>query len=176
MILVTLGTIPYPYDRLIDWISITLDKGLISEPIFVQYGTTDVSSIINHPLVTATALLSIDEIGKIISNSRLVISHAGQGSTRKLAKTNKPFIIIPRESKYGEHIDNHQLHFAQNMSKEFGICCCTSLAELQNCFSNPPLPINKELFSRNRLAKHLLTIFPPDCDNPNTQIKANYIN
>lgn len=172
MILITLGTIPYSFDRLIDWMAISLDEGLICEPVFVQHGITNVTAIINNPLVTTSSLLSLDEISKVIANSRLVISHAGQGTTRKLAKTNKPFIIVPRESKYREHIDNHQLCFAQNMSDKFGICCCTSLTDLQKFILNPPRPINKELFHQTKLADHLLTIFPPNY-NPS---KPNYKN
>lgn len=165
MILITLGTIPYSFDRLIDWIAILLDEGFICEPVFIQYGITNVKAITNNPLVAATSLLSLDEISKVIENSRLIISHAGQGSTRKLARTNKPFIIIPRESKYKEHIDNHQLYFAQNMSEKFGICYCTSLVDLQKSISNPPKPIYRELFQEARLADHLLTIFPPNYKN-----------
>ena len=174
MILITLGTIPYSFDRLIDWMAILLDEGSICEPVFVQHGITNVKAITNNPLVATSSLLSLDEISQVIENSRLVISHAGQGSTRKLAKTNKPFIIVPRESKYREHIDNHQLCFAQNMSDKFGICYCTSLIDLQKSILNPPRPINKELFAEARLADHLLTMFPPNYRN-NRMCKKQFI-
>lgn len=174
MILITLGTIPYSFDRVIDWMAVLLDEGLICEPVFVQHGITNVKSITANPLVATSPLLSLEEISKVIASSRLVISHAGQGSTRKLARTNKPFIIVPRESKYKEHIDNHQLWFAQNMSNKFGICYCTSLIDLQNSILNPPQPINKELFHEARLADHLLTVFPPNYKKP--MGKGNLLN
>ncbi len=176
MILITLGTIPYSFDRLIDWMAISLNEGLICEPVFVQHGITNVKAITNNPLVATSSLLSLDEISKVIAKSRLVISHAGQGTTRKLARTDKPFIIVPRESKYKEHIDDHQLCFAQNMSNKFGICCCTSLIDFQEFILNPPKPINKELFHEARLADHLLTIFPPNYQNNRKPAKNNLLN
>ena len=52
-----------------------------------------------------------------------------------------------------------------SMSNEFGICYCTSLIDLQRSILYPPIPISKELFSGERLAEHLLNIFPPDYNN-----------
>lgn len=165
MILITLGTIPYPFDRVVDWLEILLDKGLISEPVFFQHGVTDVSSIKNYTSVTTRAILYQEEINEIIQNSRLIISHAGQGSTTKLARTDKSFIIIPREKRYREHIDDHQLDFASKVSAEFGICYCVSLTDLQKYILNPPIPIKKELFGERKLGEHLLSIFPPNLEN-----------
>ena len=48
--------------------------------------------------------------------ARVVITHAGIGSYLTCLNLNKVPIIFPREKKLGEHIDDHQLDFAQKIS------------------------------------------------------------
>ncbi len=160
MILVTFGTISYPFPRLAEWVKFLLDKNIISESVFIQHGTTDISFLKKYSLVTTKEVFSLVEMNELISNSRLIISHGGQGSTRKLAKSNKRFIIVPRLSKYQEHIDDHQLEFVKSIDKKFGVCYSTCLADFCHKVQNPPAPINQELFDGPRLAEHLLNRFP----------------
>ena len=166
MITVTCGTIPYPFNRIIRWLQIILEQDLIEELVYIQYGVTDISSVIEHPLVKASTILTADEMREVLVNSRLVISHAGQGTTRKLVSMNKPFIIVPRRPEYGEHIDDHQLQFAHSVSDQFGVRACNSMIDLKNAILKPPKPINQELFSGPQLADHLLQIFPAENTDP----------
>ena len=170
MITVTCGTIPYPFDRIIQWIKAILEQDILEETIYIQYGVADISSIINHPLVKAKSLLPFEEMKAVLVNSRLIIAHAGQGTTRKLVAMNKPFIIVPRRAEYGEHIDNHQLEFAQSVSHQFGIRACNSMIDLKNAILEPPQPINQELFSGPKLADHLLEVFPAENTNHKTSL------
>jgi UDP-N-acetylglucosamine transferase subunit ALG13 len=96
VITVTLGTIPFSFNRVINWLDILLDCQVISEPIFIQHGVTDISAIAVHPLVTAVPLLDSASLMKIAKDSRLVISHAGQGSTRAFVEKGASLILLPR--------------------------------------------------------------------------------
>jgi UDP-N-acetylglucosamine transferase subunit ALG13 len=159
MITVTLGTIPYQFNRAVTWLSILLEHQIISEPIFIQYGISDISVVAKHPLVTATPILQSCDLMKMIDDSRLVISHAGQGSARALAKRRASFVLLPRLARYGEHIDDHQLSFAQSVEK-FGISYCLSLEELEPFILQPPPPFENQLFDGPKLADHLLKVYP----------------
>lgn len=155
MMLVTLGTISYPFDRAIRWLEICLAKSIISEPVFIQHGATDVSSVIDHPLITAQSTVTLDQWIELVNQSSLVISHAGQGSTRLLAENQACFFLLPRLSLYREHIDDHQAMFAKSI-RHTGITYCSTIEEFQNLILEPPPPFNGNVFEGPRLVEYLL--------------------
>lgn len=158
MITLTLGTIDYPFNRAIDWIEILIEKGIIAEPMLVQHGITDVSALKKYSQVTTSPILNPNKMAEIIERSRLVISHAGQGSTRSLAAKKTSFILIPRLARYGEHIDDHQLLFAKSV-EPMGVKYCLTLESLEKAILNPPPPMTVPLFNEPKLADHLLEHF-----------------
>lgn len=159
MIILTLGTIPYPFERAVRWLEILLDNQTITEPVFVQSGATDVSAIAHHPLVTTARVVESKHLIESIHQARLVISHAGQGSTCMLAAQKASFVLIPRLSQYGEHIDNHQLLFAQSV-RQFGVRYCLKFEDLEAAVQNPPPPAQGRLFTGPKLTDHLIQIYP----------------
>lgn len=161
MITVTLGTIPIAFDRLINWLDILLEDGTISEPLFVQYGITDISPISRHPLVTSVPTVEKADLRTRIIQSRFVISHAGQGSTQWLVSCHKNFTVVPRLARYHEHIDDHQLSFSKSV-QPLGVHYSLSLEDLRFAMINPPPVILNELLKGPRLADHLLQAYPPE--------------
>ncbi len=159
MITVTLGTIPFSFDRVIDWLECLLSTGVISESVFVQHGTTDVSALAKYPFVTTAPIVETSLLMKTIQESRLIISHAGQGLTRGLAAQGACFILVPRLSCYKEHIDDHQLWFARGVEK-LGITYCTSLDNLERAVKFPPPSFKGQIFDEPKLAEHLMQIYP----------------
>ncbi|NJN86749.1 MAG: glycosyl transferase [Leptolyngbyaceae cyanobacterium SL_7_1] len=158
MITVTLGTIPYSFERTIAWLNALLDRKVINEPIFVQYGITDISPIASHPLVTAQSIVESTELLALVKRSRLILSHAGQGSTRMLAAEGASFVLIPRLSRYKEHVDDHQLLFAQNV-QHFGVRYCLHLKEVEDAILHPPPPFQGQLFSGPKLPDYLRSLY-----------------
>lgn len=154
MILFTIGTIVYPFDRSINWLKTLIEEQIIDEPVLLQHGCTSVAGL-NHPMVGPTAWLDRDEMQRAVRASSLVISHAGQGSTRMLADMGARFVLLPRLKRYGEHVDDHQLHFARSM-EPLGVNHCTDLSKLSEYILNPPPPISGELFNSPNLVEHLL--------------------
>ena len=157
MIVFTLGTIIFPFDRAVDWLNLLLEQEIITEPVLFQHGATSVARL-NHPLLTSVTSLSKTEMKKSIQQASLVIAHAGQGSTRMLAKMGASFILLPRLKCYGEHIDDHQLLFAQAV-ETFGIRYCTEFASLVNYIKHPPLPLQGELFEAPSLGKYFAEFY-----------------
>ncbi len=159
MITVTLGTIPYPFERAISWLKDLLDRGIIDEPVFLQYGTSNIGSLINHPLVTAEAVVPQGKLKEMVNRSRLVISHAGQGSTRLLAAAQARFVLLPRLAQHDEHVDDHQLMFARSVQNK-GVHNCLTLAGLEQAVLTPPPLCPKNLFEGPKLSAHLLQRYP----------------
>ena len=165
MITVTLGTIPFPFNRAIDWIAVFLEREVITESIFVQYGTTDISKITHHPLVTTASKVPFPDFIKLVENSRLIISHAGQGSTRELASRDANFVLLPRLARYREHIDDHQLMFAESIASK-GIRYCLTLQELEKLIQYPSVSSSINLFNGPQLSDHLIKRYPPTSEAP----------
>lgn len=113
MILVTVGTEQFPFNRLMHWIELLLDQGLIDEEVVVQYGTcTELPSG-----TTVYRLLSEDRFRALIDRARLVISHCGEGSVLLLDRLDKPYLLVPRAARFQEHVDDHQVELAMALAQ-----------------------------------------------------------
>jgi UDP-N-acetylglucosamine transferase subunit ALG13 len=161
MLTVTLGTIPYPFPRVIAWLQVLIENGLITEPTFIQSGVTDVSPLAGYSLIQTRPIVESSELIHMVNQSRLVISHAGQGSTRMLAAQGASFVLLPRLALHKEHIDDHQLLFARSM-QPFGIRHCLTLDELSLAILNPPSPLEIQLFNGPQLSEYLREAYPKE--------------
>lgn len=154
VILITIGTIVYPFDRSITWLQTLIEQKIIHEPVLLQHGDTSIEGL-DQSLVRATPWLNRDEMNSAVREASLVISHAGQGSTRMLADMGARFVLIPRLKCYGEHVDDHQLYFARSVEK-LGVPHCTELPQLKTYLLNPPPPLTGKLFNAPPLVEHLI--------------------
>lgn len=108
MILVTVGTEQFPFNRLMNWIRVLIKRGFIQEEVVVQYG-----SCTNCPSeVKAYSLLEQAQFHELIQQARLLIGHCGEGTVLLLAATSKPYILVPRSQRLKEHVDDHQIELA----------------------------------------------------------------
>lgn len=114
MILVTLGTQDKPFNRLLESIDKEIEKGNIKDKVVVQAGHTKYQS----KNMEIYDLLDRDEFQKLISKCDLLITHGGVGSILSGLKNNKKVIVSPRLSKYGEHMNDHQIQIVNNFVKE----------------------------------------------------------
>jgi UDP-N-acetylglucosamine transferase subunit ALG13 len=158
VIVVTLGTQFFPFDRCATWVARLLAEGIIAEPVLFQHGATSVDRL-SHPLLTPVYSIDLDEMQRAIRRSRLVISHAGQGSARMLARLGARFVLLPRRRIHGEHVDDHQLLFTQAVAR-LGVHYCTEYNQLVHYVENPPPPLSGDLFEQTpSLADHLALRF-----------------
>lgn len=105
MILVTVSTEKFPFNRLMQWIDNLIAEGVISttEEVVVKYG----SCLFIANQADNYALLPEIKISNLISNARLIISDCGEGTLNLLAKVTKPFILIL--DSYNKYIDQNQI-------------------------------------------------------------------
>lgn len=114
MILVTLGTQDKPFNRLLENIDKEIEKGNIKDEVIVQAGYTKYQS----KNMEIYDLLDRDEFQRVINKCDLLITHGGVGSILSGLKNNKKIIVAPRLSKYGEHMNDHQLQIVNNFVEE----------------------------------------------------------
>ena len=113
MILVTLGTQDKPFTRLLEEIDKQINKGNIKDKVVVQAGHTKYSSS-NMEIFD---LIDRDKFNELMKECDLLITHGGVGSILTGLKNNKKVIAVPRISKYGEHVNDHQVQIIENFSK-----------------------------------------------------------
>ncbi len=160
MLLVTLGTVEYPFQRPISWIKTLVERGELTESMFIQYGSTAVGELSRSPLVQSASLIPQVELIQLAKQARLVITHGGDGSVRLFSRLGVRFVVVPRLSAYGEHTDNHQLQLLDS----FGLAknhACLAFEDLQRHLQSPPeASFNNKFSDVPRLSKHLEAAYP----------------
>ncbi|MCC0179225.1 glucosyl transferase [Waterburya agarophytonicola K14] len=135
MILVTVGTERFPFNRLMGWIDNLIEQNFLDpeqEEIVIQYGSSNVLPKQGRKY----DLLPQDDFHKLMSKARLIIAHCGEGTIDLLAEYSKPFILVPRSKQFEEHVDNHQLELAEKLA-EIGIPIAKSPGSLAYFLANP---------------------------------------
>lgn len=113
MIFVTVGTHEQPFDRLLKEMDRLVETGVITEEVFIQSGYTDYEPA--H--CQWSKLLPYSDMEKYVQEARLVITHGGPSSFIMPLQVGKTPIVVPRQEKYGEHVNDHQLNFALEVEK-----------------------------------------------------------
>ena len=126
MILVTVGSQKFQFNRLLEKIDELIDKKVITDKVFAQIGVSDYKPK-NYEYVEFTTQ---DEFNKLLDESNMVITHAGTGVIVNAVKKEKKVIAIPRLEKYGEHVDDHQIQLIKQFEELNFIEPCYDLNDL----------------------------------------------
>lgn len=107
MIFVTVGTHEQPFNRLIEKMDELVANGDIKEKVVIQYGfsTYDAKHCEMHKM------MSFDEMQQTFKNAHIVITHGGPSSFVEALQYGKVPIVVPRQLKFNEHVNNHQVDF-----------------------------------------------------------------
>ena len=131
MIFVTVGSRNYPFDRLFKELEELYEKGIISEPMFAQTGTS--SYIPKH--YEYKNFISQEEFLQKIREADIVVSHGASGSIMKALNEGKKVIAVTRLEKYGEHINDHQIQNNTAFgSNGYVLVADLELEDLGDCF------------------------------------------
>ena len=137
MILITVGTEKFPFNRLMIWLERLIIKGFLNpekEQIIVQYG----SCTILPSGVKGFSVVPGSQFQELVKKARLIIAHCGEGTIDLLAQVNKPFILVPRSEDLGEHVDDHQQELAEAL-KDKGINVARCSQDLEDFLAAPQL-------------------------------------
>jgi UDP-N-acetylglucosamine transferase subunit ALG13 len=108
-VLVTLGTIPYDFRRLVERMLAIVPA---EAEVTWQTGATDVSGL----PIEARALMPGDELEAAIRAADVVVAHAGTGSALAVLGAGRCPLLVPRERAHGEHVDDHQRQIASELA------------------------------------------------------------
>lgn len=126
MIFVTLGSQKFQFNRLLEAIDQFIAEGKITETVFAQTGYSDYIPQ-NYKY---QKFLNRDEFSEMQSKADLVITHGGTGAIVGALKKEKKVIAVPRLSKFGEHVDDHQCQIIDQFKNLNLICACDKCSSL----------------------------------------------
>jgi UDP-N-acetylglucosamine--N-acetylmuramyl-(pentapeptide) pyrophosphoryl-undecaprenol N-acetylglucosamine transferase len=109
-VVVTLGTIRYPFPRLARRLAELLPAGA---EVLWQTGATDTAAL----AVDGTRELPSAELEAAMRDADLVIAHAGVGSALSALEAGRQPLLIPRRAAHGEHVDDHQEQVAAELER-----------------------------------------------------------
>jgi UDP-N-acetylglucosamine--N-acetylmuramyl-(pentapeptide) pyrophosphoryl-undecaprenol N-acetylglucosamine transferase len=109
-VVVTLGSLEkYGFRRLVDRLLTILPVGT---EVLWQTGSTAVADL----AIEARPRIAPLELEEAIAGADVVVAHAGVGTALTAMRAGKLPILVPREAAHGEHVDDHQLQIAGDLS------------------------------------------------------------
>jgi len=112
MIFLTVGT-QFPFDRLVKCVDDAVSQDGFKEEIFAQIGESSYRPR-NFEGVSSLEKRLFD---KRIREASGIISHAGMGTIMMALDNRKPLLVMPRLSKYGEVVNDHQVAIARKFEE-----------------------------------------------------------
>jgi len=108
VIFVTVGTHQQPFARLLAALS-----GLPPGELVVQHGYGPAPA----GVARAVAFMSFSEMTEQFEAADAVVTHAGVGSILFAMRVGHTPIAVPRYSRYGEHVDDHQVELTRALAE-----------------------------------------------------------
>lgn len=112
MIFLTVGT-QFPFDRLIKAVDCAVERVQINEEIIAQTG----NSVYIPRNFRFVPFLEKKQIDKYTAEASAIISHAGMGSIKTSLIYGKSLLVMPRQKKYHEVVNDHQVPLAERFEK-----------------------------------------------------------
>jgi UDP-N-acetylglucosamine transferase subunit ALG13 len=117
LLLVTVGTDHHPFDRLVRW----ADAWLAGHPgqlrCLMQTGT---SAPPTGGVGEWRAYLEFDALQAAMSAAAAVVCHGGPGTILGARQGGAVPIVVPRQHRLGEHVDDHQVAFSRRLAADGG--------------------------------------------------------
>lgn len=112
MIFVTVGTHEQPFNRLLQYIDGLKEQKIITEKVIMQIGF----STYNPRYCEWEKVYSFSKMNELITEARIIVTHGGPSSFIAPLQIGKIPVVVPRQKKYGEHVNDHQLEFCREVA------------------------------------------------------------
>lgn len=117
MIFVTVGTHEQQFNRLIQKVDELKKEGIIQEDVIMQIGY----STYEPQYCQWSKFIPYQQMLKYVEVARIIITHGGPASFIMSLRVGKIPIVVPRQYKFDEHVNNHQVEFARTVFKRKGM-------------------------------------------------------
>ncbi|WEV70712.1 glycosyltransferase [Lactobacillus sp. ESL0785] len=152
MIFVTVGTHEQPFNRLIKKIDQLKAQNKITDEVFIQIGySTYLPKSCRYEKFISPAKMQA-----LINQASVIITHGGPSSFIEVIRQDKTPIVVPRQEKFNEHVNDHQLIFCTELQKRgFPINVITNIEDLAEAIrsqkdnQHPKFHSNNQSFNQN---------------------------
>lgn len=129
MIFVTVGTHEQGFNRLITELDLLVKNNEIKDQVIIQHGYTTYQP----QYCTAQKFIPAQDMESYMETADLVISHGGPATYMTAISKGTPTIVVPRLSRFNEHVNDHQLDFANkiNATSDYNLTIITEISELK---------------------------------------------
>ncbi len=133
MIFVTVGTHEQNFNRLIEKIDVLKKEDKIKDEVVMQTGF----STYEPKYCKWRKLYPYNEMIENVRKARIVITHGGPSSFIMPLQEGKVPIVVPRKKAFDEHVNDHQLDFAQAVAQRQGnIIVVENVEEMEQIINN----------------------------------------
>lgn len=114
MIFVTVGTHEQQFNRLV----VYMDKWTVEhdEKVIMQTGY----STYKPKHCEWDKFFPYKKMIEMVGEARVIITHGGPSSFIMPLQIGKTPIVVPRQKKYGEHVNDHQIKFCHQVEERMG--------------------------------------------------------
>lgn len=130
-IVASVGTDHHAFDRLVDWMDLWLANH-VGDPqsgvrcsVTMQYGTSRPPR-----LADGAALLAHQELKLAMASASAVVTHGGPATIRDAFSAGLRPFVVPRDPRFGEHVDDHQIRFTRMLAEQGEIILCRERDQL----------------------------------------------
>lgn len=116
MIFVTVGTHEQQFNRLVECVDHLRRDGVIQEDVMIQTGY----STYEPQHCRWNHFLPYQQMVQNVADARIVITHGGPSSFMMPLQIGKVPIVVPRQHRFDEHVNDHQVHFANIVAERMG--------------------------------------------------------
>lgn len=120
LVFVTVGTDHHRFDRLVRWADRWLGTHAAVEG-FMQTGTSARPERAEY-----AEYVGYEEMEALVKRAVAVVTHGGPGSIMLCAGIGKKPIVVPRQSRLAEHVDDHQVVFCRRLGEQGAIALAES--------------------------------------------------
>ncbi|WP_445622752.1 glycosyltransferase [Lacticaseibacillus paracasei] len=113
MIFLTVGTHEQGFDRIVAAVDGLVKNHTVEDDVVMQIGYSKVQP----KYCSFQQFMSADEMDHYMKIADVVITHGGPSTFIEVLEQGKVPIVVPRLKKYGEHVNDHQLTFCQEVVK-----------------------------------------------------------
>lgn len=127
-VLVVVGTDHHPFDRAVAW----ADQWAHAHPgrtVVVQHGSS------TAPVeAEGVDFFTPVDLAARMAEAQVVITHGGPGTISAARAAGHKPIVLPRDPKFDEHVDDHQMRFSRWAEEHGLVTLCTDVGTLDALF------------------------------------------
>jgi UDP-N-acetylglucosamine transferase subunit ALG13 len=111
VILLAVGTESFSFHRLVAAVDAAAPR--LGDEVFAQIGSST-----HVPVHCASErLVPFERMRALLESASRVVCHAGAGTTLLAIAFGHVPVVLPRRRRFGEHVDDHQVLFAERLAE-----------------------------------------------------------